>query len=188
MFRRIFLASVICFAFLFVVSSANASVEGTWGVDARLKVKVTIKGRSASRAANAADVFTFSPGGAFSMTDATGTWSEKKKKFTVSLDTSDIQSFFDSILSEYGLNADVTVTKCTITGTEGKSTIRGTMTFNARFYLIDYGLHGTITATANFAGARTSFGDAESAGSEVSESLKAVIRDQIQKSLSSQGQ
>lgn len=188
MFKRIFFASVIFFALLFVVSSANASVEGVWTADARIKVTVTIKGHSKSVSENGADVFTFSPGGAFSMTDETGTWSEKKNKFTVSLDTSDIQSLFDSILADYGFNASITVTKCTITGTEGKSTIRGTMTFKARFFLINSGLHGTATATANFAGARTTVGEAESAGFDVSESIKAVIRDQVLKSLSSQEQ
>jgi hypothetical protein len=185
MFNRISFTSVIFFAILFVVSSANASVEGVWAADARIKVTVTMKGHTVSRSENGADVLTFSPDGSFSMTDATGTWREKKNKFTVWLDTSDIQTFFDSVLVDYGLNASVTVTKCIITGTEGKSTIRGAMTFKGVFFLINYGLHGTMTATANFAGARTTEGEAESAGFDASESLKAVIRELVLKSLSS---
>jgi hypothetical protein len=173
------------FAFLFVASSANASVQGTWAVDAKVTVKVTIKGHSATRSANSTDEFTFSSNGDFATTDMTGTWSEKNKNFTVLFDSADVQTFFESALADAGIDAGVTVTQCTLTGTEGKSTIRGTMALKANIFLTDYGLHGTISATANFAGSRTAVGGGESAGSEVGESLKAAIREQVAKSLSS---
>jgi hypothetical protein len=184
MSKRIFFAFVICFAFLLVVSYANASVEGTWTVDGTVRLKMTIRGHSKAVSANATEEFTFDSNGDFAMTDMTGTWKEKNKQFTVRLDRAEAQTYLESALADDGLNASITITQCTLTGTEGKSTIRGKMTLNARFFLPDYGLHGTMTATVNFAGAKTTVAGAASAGPEVSESLKAAIREQVSKSLS----
>ena len=191
MFKKLFFASVMCFVFLFVVSSANASVEGSWVVNSRAKDKLTIEGRSKVLSSNVAEELTFSPNGDF--TDysegiyITGTWKEKKNNFTVLFDMAAYGALLESAFASDGIYATVTVTELIATGTVGRNTIRGKSTLKAQIFFPYSGLQGTYTGTANFAGARTAVSGDESAGSEVSESLKAAVRELVAKSLSSLG-
>jgi hypothetical protein len=192
----VFILSLLLFLCPGTISKASESeavkskpsstlVEGSWAVDARLKVTVHINGyKSETVHENAYDVFTFNPDSTFEMTDASGYWREKARNFSVYFDAQDVDNLFYEIFGDYDINVNVNVTKCIITGTVGKSTIRGTMTFRASFYLPDYGLGGTIAATIPFSGAPTTDPyDASSAGQSLKEIFRGVVGKSIKATL-----
>jgi hypothetical protein len=184
------LSLLLFFCFLGVCSAVESDaakakppttfVEGSWAVDARITVKVTIKGYKPETVREyASDVFTFNSDGTFEMSYAFGYWGEKNRNFTVTFDSADIDNIFYQLFGDYDINVEFNVTKCIITGTVGKSTIRGTMKFNAKFYLPDYGIGGSIAATIPFAGSPTT----DPYDVDVNQSLNTTLRGLVGKSI-----
>ena len=158
MFKRLLVISIVTFSIVAFSSFAWASVEGTWDVQGKMTVKVSIKGYgSHTEKPDFSDEFTFDGGGAFDMTDIAGTWSQKKKSFVVKLDPEDISQYFeDAISDEIGTDVTVEVTKISFTGTEQKNgTIKGTLKINMKLYVDDYDfLTGKVAVTTTFKGTR----------------------------------
>jgi hypothetical protein len=164
MLKRLSIISIVAFSIVAFSSFAWASVEGTWDVQGKMTVKVSIKGfGSQTQTDYFSDEFTFAGAGAgpFDMTDMSGAWSQKKKSFTVNLDPEDISQYFEDSISnelgdEFGSDVNVEVTKISFKGTEQKNgTIKGTIKINMKLYIEDYYfITGKITATSTFKGTR----------------------------------
>ena len=158
MFKRLLVISIVTFSIVAFSSFAWASVEGTWDVQGKMTVKVSIKGYgSHTEKTDFSDEFTFDGDGAFDMTDMSGSWSQKKKSFVVNLDPDDISQYFeDAISDEIGTDVTVEVTKISFTGTEQKNgTIKGTLKINMKLYVDDYDfLTGKVAVTTTFKGTR----------------------------------
>lgn len=158
MFKRLLVISIVTFSIVAFSSFAWASVEGTWDVQGKMTVKVSVKGYgSHTEKADFSDELTFDDGGAFDMTDMSGSWSQKKKSFVVNLDTEDISQYFeDAISDEIGTDVTVEVTKISFTGTEQKNgTIKGTIKINMILYIDDYDFFtGKVAVTTTFKGTR----------------------------------
>ena len=158
MFKKFLIISIVTFSIVAFSSFAWASVEGTWDVQGKMKVKFSIKGYgSHTDTADFSDEFTFDGDGAFDMTDIEGTWIQKKKSFVVKLDPEDISQYFeDAISDEIEPDVTVEVTKISFTGTEQKNgTIKGTLKINMKLYVDDYDLlTGKVAVTATFKGTR----------------------------------
>lgn len=134
------------------------SVEGTWNVRGKMKVKVSLQGQSETVIDNVPDEFTFFSDGSFEMIDMDGTWSQQGSNFVINLDPDSISSYFeDSFSEEIGLDISVDVTNMVFTGKVQKNgTIKGSFKFNMNFDIEDYDLQGTVTASAIFTGTRIS--------------------------------
>jgi hypothetical protein len=157
-FKRLLVISIVTFSIVAFSSFAWASVEGTWDVQGKMTVKVSIKGYgSQTQKADFSDEFTFDGDGAFDMTDMSGSWSQKKKSFVVNLDPDDVSQYFEDGLSdEIGTDVTVEVTKISFTGTEQKNgTIKGTIKFNMILYIDDYDITGKVAVTTTFKGTRS---------------------------------
>jgi len=172
------------------VSSTLA--EGSWAVDGSAKLTFTYKEnhkvKHRSVVLDTTEVWTFVPGGAFTALDhdtgflVTGSWSEKGKNVTVFFNKAEYQTLIQEALAFKGFPGVITITKLTATGKVGTSTIRGKLTLKAHG---NFGfVSGTITATANFAGAKTSADAIVNADPE-SKSLKEAISELVGESLSS---
>ena len=157
MFKRLLVISIVTFSIVAFSSFAWASVEGTWDVQGKMTVKVSIKGYgSQTQKTDFSDELTFDGGGAFDMTDMSGSWSQKKKSFVVKLDPDDISQYFeDAISDEIGTDVTVEVTKISFTGTEQKNgTIKGTLKINMILYIDEYDITGKVAVTTTFKGTR----------------------------------
>jgi len=158
MSKRLLVISIVTFSIVAFSSFAWASVEGTWDVQGKMTVKFSIKGYgSHTEKTDFSDEFTFDGGGAFDMTDMSGSWIQKKKSFVVKLDPDDISQYFeDAISDEIEHDVTVEVTKISFTGTEQKNgTIKGTLKINMKIYVDDYDfLTGKVTVTTTFKGTR----------------------------------
>ena len=157
MFKRLLVISIVTFSIVAFSSFAWASVEGTWDVQGKMTVKVSIKGYgSQTQKTNFSDEFTFDGDGAFDMTDMSGSWSQKKKSFVVKLDPEDISQYFeDSLSNEIGTDVTVEVKKISFTGTEQKNgTIKGTLKINMILYIDEYDITGKVAVTTTFKGTR----------------------------------
>ena len=158
MFKRLLVISIVTFSIVAFSGFAWASVEGTWDVQGKMTVKVSIKGYgSHTEKTDFSDEFTFDDDGTFDMTDMSGSWSQKKKSFVVKLDPDDISQYFeDAISDEIGTDVTVEVTKISFTGTEQKNgTIKGTLKINMKLYVDDYDfLTGKVAVTTTFKGTR----------------------------------
>ena len=154
MFKRALIIAIVSFSILAFSGHAWASVEGTWDVLGTETVKVSAKGHSQSAKVSFSDEFTFSADGSFEMLDVNGSWTQKKKKFTVYLDADGLAQFFANTLSqELGYDVSITVTKMTFTGSEQKNgTIKGSFKWNMTFYIVDYDVSGKVTVSGSFKG------------------------------------
>jgi hypothetical protein len=158
MFKRLLVISIVTFSMVAFSSFAWASVEGTWDVQGKMTVKVSIKGYgSNTEKTDFSDEFTFHDDGAFDMIDMSGSWSQKKKGFVVNLDPDDVSQYFEDGLSdEIGTDVTVEVTKVSFTGTEQKNgTIKGTIKFNMILYIDEYDITGKVAVTTTFKGTRS---------------------------------
>ena len=190
MFKRLLVISIVTFSIVAFSSFAWASVEGTWDVQGKMTVKVSIKGYgSQTQKADFSDEFTFDGDRAFDMTDIEGTWSQKKKSFVVKLDPEDISQYFEAAISDE-LDTDVTaeVTKISFTGTEQKNgTIKGTLKINMKLYVDDYDfLTGKVAVTTTFKGTRAgiaSLSSVKEKESSQSGSVFDVIEEEVNNSL-----
>jgi hypothetical protein len=161
MFKRLLVISIVTFSIVAFSSFAWASVEGTWDVQGKMKVKFSIKGfGSHTETTDFSDEITFDAYGAFDMTDFSGSWTQKKKSFVVKLDPEDITQYFeDAISDELGTDVTVKVTKISFTGTEQKNgTIKGTLKINMKIYVdgndfLDF-FTGKAAVTTTFKGTR----------------------------------
>ena len=190
MFKRLLVISIVTFSIVAFSGFAWASVEGTWDVQGKMTVKVSIKGYgSQTQKADFSDELTFDGGGAFDMTDMSGSWSQKKKSFVVKLDPDDISQYFeDAISDEIGTDVTVEVTKISFTGTEQKNgSIKGTLKINIKLYVDDYDfLTGKIAVTTTFKGTRVEDAGTLSAKekeSSPSGSVLDVIEEEVNNSL-----
>ena len=190
MFKRLLVISIVTFSIIAFSSFAWASVEGTWDVQGKMKVKVSIKGYgSHSETTDFSDEFTFDGDGTFDMTDMSGFWSQKKKSFVVKLDPDDISQYFeDAISDEIGTDVTVEVTKISFTGTEQKNgTIKGTLKINMILHIDDYDfLTGKVAVTTIFKGTRAgiaSLSSVKEKESSQSGSIFDVIEEELNNSL-----
>ena len=157
MFKKFLIISIVTFSIVAFSSFAWASVEGTWDVQGKMTVKFSIKGYgSHTEKTDFSDEFTFDDGGAFDMTDMSGSWSQKKKSFVVKLDPEDISQYFeDAISNELDTDVTVEVTKISFTGTEQKNgSIKGTLKINMKLYIVEYDITGKVAVTTTFKGTR----------------------------------
>lgn len=161
MLKKISVISILTFSIVAFSSFAWASVEGTWDVQGKMKVKFSIKGfGSHTETTDFSDEFTFDAYGTFDMTDMSGSWSQKKKSFVVKLDPEDISQYFeDSISDEIGPDVTVEVTKISFKGTEQKNgTIKGTLKINMKLSVDDNDfldfVTGKAAVTVTFKGTR----------------------------------
>ena len=168
---------------------SSTLVEGTWAVDGNTKITIMGRHHHFVEFFDTTENWTFDPDGTFTALDQdtgvtiNGSWREKGKNVTVSFNRGEYQTLLEEALAADGLFTIITITKLTATGTVGPNTIRGKLTVNARIYQTDTGKSGTMTATALFAGARTTPDAVVNAGPE-SESLIAAISKLIGKGLS----
>jgi hypothetical protein len=194
MFKRLFIIAIMTFSIVAFSGFAWASVEGTWDVEGKMKVKFSIKGYgSHTHKAEFSDDCTFNGDGTFDMTDMSGSWSQKKKSFTVNLDPDDISQYFeDAISDEIGTDVTVEVTKISFSGTEqNNGTIKGTIKINMKIYVDDNDFFnfftGKAAVTATFKGTRaeitgaSSVNEKESAQSgPVFDVIKEELNDALQ--------
>ena len=190
MFKKFLIISIVTFSIVAFSSFAWASVEGTWDVQGKMTVKFSIKGYgSHTEKTDFSDEFTFDGGGAFDMTDMSGSWIQKKKSFVVKLDPDDISQYFeDAISDEIERDVTVEVTKISFTGTEQKNgTIKGTLKINMKLYVDDYDfLTGKVAVTTTFKGTRAE--DAVISSAKEKESIQSgsflgVIEEELNDSL-----
>jgi hypothetical protein len=170
MLRKALIMSVVSLSIITLSNLAWTSVVGTWDVQGTEKVTVKIPGYgSDTETVKFYDEFTFHSNGQFEMIDMGGTWSQTGKKFTINLDPSDVEAFFEYYLGEYGFDVSVDVTGATFTGTEQKNgTIKGKITLNMNVYFYDLDVDGTIRVTANFSGTISAGGQTLSFEGDVS--------------------
>ncbi|MFA6054544.1 MAG: hypothetical protein WC769_04125 [Thermodesulfovibrionales bacterium] len=189
MFKRLLVISIVTFSIVAFSSFAWASVEGTWDVQGKMTVKVSVKGYSHTEKSDFSDELTFDGDGAFDMTDMSGSWSQKKKSFVVKLDPEDISQYFeDAISDEIGTDVTVEVTKISFTGTEQKNgTIKGTLKINMKLYVDDNDfLTGKVAVTTTFKGTRAEVAGMSSVKekeSSQSGSVLDVIEEEVNNSL-----
>jgi len=152
------LSSAIVLVSIFAFSGfVWASVEGSWGVQGNMTVKVNIKGHKSQIVREAfQDELTFYSDGSFDMTDMKGTWIQNKKKFNVNLNPADVAAYFsDALTEERETDVYVEIKKLSFTGTEQKNgTIKGTIKLNMTFYVMDYDLSGNINVKVALTGMR----------------------------------
>lgn len=154
MFKKVLITVAVLVSICAFYEIAWASVEGTWDVLGTETVKVSAKGHSQSAKVSFSDEFTFSADNSFEMLDVNGSWTQKKKKFTVYLDADNLAQFFaDTLSQELGYDVSITVTKMTFTGSEQKNgTIKGSFKWNMAFYIVDYDVSGKVTVSGSFKG------------------------------------
>jgi hypothetical protein len=166
-------------------AAPKISVEGTWNVRGKMKVKVTFQGQSETAIDDVPDEFTFFNDGSFEMIDMAGTWTQQGSNFVINLDPDSISSYFEEGFSEeIGLDISVDVTNMVFNGTVQKNgTIKGSFKFNMNFDIEDYDLQGTVTATAAFTGTRVAGSSASSVEeqerSEMTESIINMIKEEL---------
>jgi hypothetical protein len=105
-------------------------------------------------------MFEFQDGGLFFMTDASGTWTQNRSKFTVVLDPADLEfTFEDLLLQMAGFEVDVTDVTGSLTGTEQRNgKIKGSFKIALNFYVLDLDCHGEVKASGSFTGRRLADG------------------------------
>jgi hypothetical protein len=166
-------------------AAPKVSVEGTWNVRGKMKVKVSFQGQYETVIDNVPDEFTFYNDGSFEMIDIDGTWSQQGSTFVINLDPDSISSYFEDGLSEeVGLDISVDVTNMVFNGTVQKNgTIKGSFTLNMNFEIEDYDLQGTVTASAAFTGTRqagsSSSSVEEKESTELTESIINMIKEEL---------
>jgi len=166
-------------------------VEGTWEVFGSAKLTFTYKQnhkvKHHSIVIGTTETWTFNPDGTFAALDngitIDGSWREKGKNVTVYFNQAEYQTLLEEALAADGYPAIFTITKLSATGTVNTSAVKGKLTVNAHVYLPDYGLSGTVTATAHFAGGRIESDAVVNADPE-SESLRAATGEVVRKGLS----
>lgn len=101
------------------------------------RVTVTTGGHSETVTVYALDEFTFESDGDFYSTEVEGTWFQKKRKFWVNIDPEEIEEFGEDFLEDMGYEAEITVTKSTLTGRESRdgSTISGKWAISMSLYI-----------------------------------------------------
>jgi hypothetical protein len=173
-------------------AAPKVSVEGTWNVRGKMKVKVSLQGQSETVIDTVPDEFTFFNDGSFEMIDMDGTWSQQGSTFIVNLDPDSVSNYFEDGLSEEaGVDISVDVTDIIFNGTVQKNgTIKGSFKLNMNFDIEDYDdLQGTVTASATFTGTRVSGSSAstvaEQERSEMTESIFNMIKDELNNAVGS---
>jgi|GEM_PF-3330912 len=166
-------------------AAPKVSVEGTWDIKGKMKVKVSLQGQSETVIDNVPDEFTFFNDGSFEMIDVDGTWNQQGSAFFINLDPDSLSGYFEDGLSEETeLDISVDVTNMVFTGTVQKNgTIKGSFKLNMNFDLEDYGLHGTVTATATYTGKRQAGSSSSSVEEqerpELTESMFNMIEEEL---------
>lgn len=161
------IVSVLLFSVTLFSGLAWATVTGSWDVTGTVKVKASIKKfGSGSEAGAFVDYFVFDPDTSFHMIDMDGTWSQKKTKYSVYLDSVDIATYLETSIEDalwsVGYDVDVTivrVSKNSFTGKESKTggTISGKYNLAVSFLISFFGgmpFAGKATAAATFSGTR----------------------------------
>lgn len=154
---------VLLAALLTISAPALAAVEGSWTIGGRAGVTVKVQGsRAHSSHQYASDLFTFSPGGTFTMVDASGTWTQTRSQFTVTLNAAEIEVLYEQMFADEGYTVDVTATSLVLKGRETPSgeRLRGKMTMRLELYIYNAGLPGKVKASYTFTGSRLSPGPA----------------------------
>lgn len=133
MFKKLLFTFVVVLSIITFSNLVWASVVGTWEMTGKVTTTIKAKGMKSKTLKGTldGDSWTFNGDNSFESDNIGGTWSQKKTKVTVNLDTDDIISFFEEMLSEE-LETDISVdaiTKNTCTATENvkKKTIKGSL-------------------------------------------------------------
>ena len=167
-------------------AAPKIAVEGTWDVQGKMKVKVSLEGHSQTVIDNAPDQFTFFSDGSFEMIDMDGTWRQQGSNFVINLDPDSVSSYFkDGFSEELGLDVSVDVTNMVFTGKVQKNgTIKGSFKVIMNFDIEDYDLQGTVTASVNYTGTRISTQSISSMNEENASPLPGAILNVIGETLS----
>ncbi len=153
--KRFFVPLLAVLSIFIFSTLAWSSVEGTWDIEGKITATAKIKGLgSASEHGYGTDTIIFYPNGTFEKTGAQGTWTQNpKRKFSVQLDASDLETaLIEQLETEWGFE-DVTVetTELTFNGTESKDgqTLKGKQTWkgNISFWYYDEGVYGYYEGT-----------------------------------------
>lgn len=134
-----------------------ATVVGTWDVNWNGTVRVKVGSITVVQGVQAEDVFIFLDNGSFEALELNGTWTQKKRKFTVQLDTSAIEQSVEAALLDQGYDVDIYIRKVAFSGTESRdgSTIHGKCKAQADLEFRDSGKTGKATISMNFSGRRS---------------------------------
>ena len=194
MYKKLLLVSIACLLSFMFSDAAWSSVVGTWDVTGVVKLKASAKGRSVSVTVPYVDTFTFGADSSFSMIGMGGTYTVKKKKFTVDFPNADIEGYLTSALldafsdSGYVVNVNsVVLTKESIKGTENlkDGTIKGTMKFSvsADVFIENYGIRTTIKASATSVFLGSNHVPLVTSSAEPGKTLTVLLREQVVRSL-----
>ena len=159
MVKRLVIILVVMLTILAFSNLAWSTVrDGTYDISGTMTTKISIKhyGSQTSRGSFSDEQFTFYYNGDFEDSseeaDLSGTWSQKKSKFTVYYNPDEIVSLFVDNLSDFG-DVSVEVTSISCSGTEKKDgSIKGSMKMNMTLYLYDYDLSGKVKVSGSFTG------------------------------------
>lgn len=151
-------------------SVSLASVVGSWDVEGMVTDKIKVKGKSATVKSYEQMLYTFNPDGTFSISFSTtgdittgdlitipGIWKQKKNLFYVYTSLGDLGPYIDylqnAVYTKYGLTVYVFPTSITLNGSEKKNnTIKGTLTFKASVYYVDYQTQAKMSISYPFTG------------------------------------
>src|SRR5262245_61475247 len=105
------------------VAPAGTSVGGAWAVDGKLTTWFVVKGQHTERQSTfGTDVYAFLSGGKFLMSGGLdGLWREKDGEFAVDLNIGQIESYFEDLFAEDGVQVDVDVVLARVKGRESES-------------------------------------------------------------------
>jgi hypothetical protein len=122
MVKKLLFILVVVLSIITFSNLAWSSVVGTWEMTGKITTTIKAKGMKSKTLKGTldGDSWTFNSDNSFESDNIGGTWSQNKTKVTVNLDTDDIISFFEEMLSEE-LETDISVdaiTKNTCTATE----------------------------------------------------------------------
>ena len=117
MYKKLLLVSIACLLSFMFSDAAWSSVVGTWDVTGVVKLKASAKGRSVSVTVPYVDTFTFGADSSFSMIGMGGTYTVKKKKFTVDDDVNVMMSAPSASRSASGLGSPASVRYASTTST-----------------------------------------------------------------------
>lgn len=199
MLKRVVLFFMLGISVVFFSGTAWSSVAGDWDMTVKGSVSVKVPGYgSASEKFYGFDDFTFYSNGLFESNGMNGTWVQQKKKFIITLDTGSIESqmeelFGDLCEDEYSCDDIILsffIRKVKFSGTEGKNTVKGTLTMDIDVYVYDFytdeELKARVKLSANYKGTRSTFQassglkkDAHGVVQPVVESMKTILKEVI---------
>lgn len=154
--KKLFISLTLFICSFLFYNFALASMVGNWYVQGSATTKISAKGQKTKTFKNSInDIWIFNSDGSFETEGIGGTWTQKGKKFSITLNIDDIISNFEESLTE-DLGTDITIEeiiKMSVTGTEGKNgKMNGTIKIYMNVYSEELGVYGKVNFTGNFKG------------------------------------